>query len=128
MKTATVAPSHRLSIAFPCGDSTVTIPAFADGAYGGERDQTACDLVLVDGDHSYKGELENVLHFRRLARCGEGSKYIMDDCSCRKRALPTTRAWTEAVRQGAIVPQAGPRTSRAHSGRCTSTKTLSASG
>jgi drug/metabolite transporter (DMT)-like permease len=96
------------------GDSTVTIPAFADGAYGGERDQTACDLVLVDGDHSYKGELENVLHFRRLARCGEGSKYIMDDCSCRKRALPTTRAWTEAVRQGAIVPQAGHRTSRVY--------------
>lgn len=84
------------------GDSTRTIPAFARQ----HADRKICDLVLVDGDHSYEGEITNVRNFRRVAKCG-GSHYIMDDCDCTDRNNPTTRAWAKAVQQEFIVPIAG---------------------
>mmetsp|Transcript_39581 Transcript_39581/g.69603 ORF Transcript_39581/g.69603 Transcript_39581/m.69603 type:complete len:287 (-) Transcript_39581:273-1133(-) len=81
------------------GDSDRTIPWFANS----HAAVLSCDLVFVDGAHSYAGELSNILNFQRLARC-TGSHYIMDDCSCTESKLPTTMAFEEAVRRSALKP------------------------
>lgn len=84
------------------GDSSVTIPTFANK----HNRHVSCDLVIVDGDHSYEGELANARNFRKVARCG-GSHYIMDDCDCTHRKNPITQAWAKAVQMGFIMPVAG---------------------
>ena len=53
------------------GNSTLTIPAWAAA-----NPDKHCDLVLVDGDHSYAGELSNLKLFSRLAP-QRGARYIM---------------------------------------------------
>jgi len=85
------------------GDSRTTIPDFAQSR--GPRG-LSCDLVLVDGDHSFAGELANVRNFRQLASCS-GCPYIMDDCNCLKPSLATTRAWSAAVGMGFVVETLG---------------------
>jgi hypothetical protein len=78
------------------GDSRLTIPAYA-----AKHPSAACDLVLVDGDHSLAGESANLQNFRRLARC-KGSLYIMDDCNCARPGIETTVAWFRALKEGAL--------------------------
>ena len=90
------------------GDSTETIPRFTKEHMNGDF---ACDLIFVDGDHSFEGESLNLKNFRELTQCGSaGSVYIMDDCDCSRSKLPTTQAFTKAVEQNYVVGKEGHKT------------------
>ena len=93
---------NRLSLVR--GDSTLTIPMWAAA-----NPDKKCDLILVDGDHSYAGELSNLKLFSRLSP-QQGARYIMDDCDCTSTRKATSKVWMEGVRTGLVVEGEGHRT------------------
>jgi hypothetical protein len=84
------------------GDSLRTIPA-ANLA-------TPCDLVHVDGRHSYDNTRQDTINFMRMSR--PSTLYLFDDqCDPRKCAGPNagvaeppTRATSDLVKVGLLVP------------------------
>ena len=63
----------RFSIAF--GDSKVTVPKFINEKNG----KFSCDILIVDGDHSYEGALADLKNMRSLAKQNGRNILILDD-------------------------------------------------
>ncbi|CAN0293213.1 unnamed protein product, partial [Scytosiphon promiscuus] len=49
------------------GDSTSTVPAYADAEEAAGRDPRVCDMVFVDGAHTQRGVSSDLTNFRALA-------------------------------------------------------------
>ncbi len=74
------------------GDSEETVPAVD---LAGQ-----CDIVLVDGEHTFDAEFANILNLRRLA--APDATLVVDDCSCARPHSEATRAWVLLVAEGLI--------------------------
>ena len=79
---ATVRAAAFLRRAFPgrvdftAGDTKVTLAALANAR------SLQCDVMSIDGDHSFKGASSDLGNMRALARPGGRSVVIMDDLRC----------------------------------------------
>ena len=69
----------RFSIAL--GDSKVTVPKFISEKNG----QFTCDVLVVDGDHSFDGTVADLKNMRSLAKQNGKNVLLLDD-------FPTTYA------------------------------------
>ncbi|MFI5508044.1 class I SAM-dependent methyltransferase [Mycobacterium sp. NPDC051804] len=85
---------HELII----GDSALTVPN-----YGKDHPATAFDVVFIDGGHEYEQARDDIANMKALSH--PGTWVVLDDLT------PwfwwgegPTRAWTEAIAQGAIDP------------------------
>ena len=72
------------------GDSARTVPEFA-----ATNKSVSCDVLLVDGDHRYKGAYRDIMNMRELAGCN--ATLLLDDIT-----QPVGRALEAAVREGAV--------------------------
>jgi predicted O-methyltransferase YrrM len=78
------------------GDSTKTIPEFADKNY-----PMQFDLVFIDGGHAYRIAHADLMNMRRLS--GPETIVIMDDlCPWKDWGGGPTRAWEEAISDGVL--------------------------
>ena len=60
-----------------------------------ENPALTCDIMFVDGDHSYEGAVDDLRAFRRVSRCGK-HVLVLDDVNTEG----VRRAWAEFVAQG----------------------------
>ena len=77
------------------GDSTITVPA-------AKHLEGKCDLLIVDGGHTYDIALKDVTNMRKLAN-PKHHLMIIDDCPM--QSIPTltvslTRAWLQGQLEG----------------------------
>ena len=70
------------------GDSTKSIPDFIE-----TNPDVKCDLIIVDGGHSYKIAYADLSNFRKLAKSGH-SVVIIDDMS-KSKGGAVNRAWDQ---------------------------------
>ena len=63
----------RFSIAL--GDSKVTVPKFINEMNG----TFSCDILVVDGDHSYEGTQADLKNMRSLAKQNGRNILVLDD-------------------------------------------------
>jgi hypothetical protein len=77
------------------GDSLQTLPSF-HAMRPGEK----CDLMYVDGGHSYEHAEGDLTHYRPLAR-GQESVVLVDDTNME----PVSRAWGELLRAGGALEE-----------------------
>jgi predicted O-methyltransferase YrrM len=82
---------HRLII----GDSAVTVPEYAK-AHPAER----FDLIIVDGDHTERGALADIVNGQLL--CRPGATIIMDDVGVNGHNDGPERAWQQAIADGLV--------------------------
>ena len=84
------------------GDTKVTLLALA-------REKTLqCDVMSIDGDHSFAGASADLANMRALARPGQPSVVIMDDVRCGAWWCgPPTAAWHLATNKSRMVREAG---------------------
>ena len=75
------------------GDSLLTIPRFAT-----ERSDVKCDVIVVDGGHSYDVALGDIRNFRNIASV-ERNVLVVDD----KNKLAIMTAWNEVRADGLAV-------------------------
>jgi predicted O-methyltransferase YrrM len=85
---------HELVI----GDSALTVPRYRE-----QHPATYFDIVFIDGGHEYEQARDDLSNMRALSH--PGTSVVIDDLT------PwfwwgegPTRAWTEAISQGIIVP------------------------
>jgi predicted O-methyltransferase YrrM len=64
---------YRSQFLFISGDSQVKVPEYALGSV-----HPKCDLIYIDGDHSYESSLKDIMNCRLLAH--ENSILWIDDC------------------------------------------------
>jgi len=82
------------------GDSKETVPGYARSAAGAK-----CDVIHIDGDHSYPGARADYANFRALAH--ESTLFLFDDCGCPAEPVAEyckgpTRVFNEAVAAGEL--------------------------
>lgn len=119
--------ANFLSKAFPerfhiaWGDSRTTVPAFHR-----KNPSVRCDLLVVDGFHSYSAAKADLENFRMLAAVDH--VLIIDDTPCNQEwCHGPTKAWADKVSEGCIkqhkVVPLGPDRgySVGHYTSCTST-------
>ena len=70
------------------GDSTKSIPDFIE-----TNPDVKCDLIIVDGGHSYRIAYADLSNFRKLAKPGH-SVVIIDDIS-KSKGAEVNRAWDQ---------------------------------
>lgn len=84
------------------GDSTTTVPAYIAANPG-----TYCDIVSVDGDHSFPGALADLVNMVKLAQPANAqfqSIGFIDDTPCKKKyCLGPGKAVDELVAMGRIT-------------------------
>ena len=73
------------------GDSTRTVPDWA-----GSNQSVECDLLLVDGDHRYRGAYLDLVNMRQLASCN--ATVLIDDIT-----LPPGKALDTAANEGLLT-------------------------
>ena len=85
------------------GDSLMTVP----GHWLGRSTPPQCDLIHVDGGHTYVLALQDALHLIMHARCG--ALIMMDDvcdpANCTTTdpwAIGPSQAWAELLRMGVV--------------------------
>ena len=85
------------------GDSLTAVP----GHWLGPSKPPQCDLIHVDGGHTYVLALQDALHFIMHARCG--ALIVMDDvcdpahCTTTNVwAIGPSQAWAELLRMGVV--------------------------
>ena len=74
------------------GNSFKTVPAFIR-----KNPDVRCDLIVVDGGHSYKNAYADLSNMRTLAKLGH-TIFIVDDVDCRP-AIGVKRAWDQFYRE-----------------------------
>jgi hypothetical protein len=100
---ATVDADAFLSRAFPGrfrvipGDTLKTLPAYA------RAHRSTCDVVSIDGGHSFSVAFSDLSYMRLLAREGPHT-VVMDDLRCTQWwCKPPTATWHHFVRRGVVV-------------------------
>jgi len=79
------------------GDSSVTVPAFHKA-----HPEVKCDLVIVDGGHSYDIALADLTNFMSMA--AEKHVLFLDDTPCSKEyCIGVNRAWGKLLNEGCVV-------------------------
>ena len=87
-------------VTLTAGDTKQTLKAI------GHEQSTKCDVISIDGDHSFQGASSDLHNMRALAK-PTGSVVIMDDLRCGSWWCgPPTAAWYLANKSG-LVRQAG---------------------
>jgi predicted O-methyltransferase YrrM len=85
---------HELII----GDSTLSVPR-----YRMQQPATYFDIVFIDGGHDYETVREDISNMRALSH--PGTSVVIDDLTpWLWWGEGPTRAWTEAISHGTIVP------------------------
>ena len=83
------------------GNTATTLPAAA-------KEGLRCDVISIDGDHSFSGALRDLTNMRHLGKAHTGSVVIMDDLQC---AAPwcanPTAAWVHAGNKKGLLKQSG---------------------
>lgn len=98
----------RLSVVY--GDSHETVPRFAAA-----HPEVKCDVIFVDGDHTYRGALEDFRNMRALAN-SQRHLLVADDVGLARDAATDadgslgaaycSQAWYTLVQSGEVVPVA----------------------
>ena len=79
------------------GDTAVTLPRYAHQHPG------SCDVLSIDGGHSFHAAFSDLQHFRTLAR-GDRHVLLMDDVRCTHWwCKPPTAAWHIFRASGTVV-------------------------
>ena len=73
------------------GDSTRAVPEFA-----ATNTSVRCDILLVDGDHRYKGAHRDIVNMQELANCN--ATLLLDDIT-----QPVGRALEAAEKEGVVT-------------------------
>mmetsp|Transcript_70913 Transcript_70913/g.122913 ORF Transcript_70913/g.122913 Transcript_70913/m.122913 type:complete len:299 (+) Transcript_70913:98-994(+) len=80
-----------------CGDSAATLPAFRS-SYPAIK----CDLIIVDGGHSFEAAESDLFHLAKMA--SENAVVSMDDTPCSASWCDgPNRAWADFAAKGCIV-------------------------
>ena len=80
------------------GDSKVTVPKYKD-----MHPEVSFDLVFIDGGHDFDTVRADIANLRRL--CHPGTGVVIDDLvPWLEWGAGPTKAWSEAIREGLVVP------------------------
>ena len=70
--------------------------------------QLRCNLMFVDGGHSYSIALSDLVQFAKMADLDAGNVIVFDDYPCpHYGSQELGRAWTQAIQEGFIREEMG---------------------
>ena len=77
---------------------------FACMQVAAENPQLRCNLMFIDGGHTYPIAMSDLVQFAKMADLENGNVIIFDDYPCNKtaRSKRLEPVWTQAVQEGFV--------------------------